>query len=124
MSRSSLNKNAFSLIELIVTIGILSIGIVAVLRAFAFCAGMAGLSNDIIDAVFLTEDKMQELEFYGKDILANKEPAAIQDKKDKFLYGYALDLDSTLNLYKLDFKISWPRASRREKLEFATYLKQ
>ena len=52
---------AFSLLELIVAVAILSVGITVVLQAISSSAAATGLSNDIINAVFLAKDKIQEL---------------------------------------------------------------
>jgi len=84
---------------------------------------MAGLSCDIIDAVFLAEDKMQELEFKEKQGLINKEPGEIRAKLEGFDWKYTLNLDPDLNLYKLNFDIKWLRANREESLDLNTYLR-
>lgn len=124
MLNYNLKNSAFSLLELMITVAILSIGIVVVLQAFSYASRMTGLSCDIINAVFLAEDKVQELEFKEKQGLINKEPAEVKDKKDKFSWGYALSLEPDLNLYKLNFDITWQRANREEGLDLNTYLRQ
>ena len=119
----NLKNNAFSLLELIITVAILSIGIIIVLEALSYSARMAGLSCDIIDAVLLAEDKMQELEFKEKQGLINKEPRDIRAKFEGFDWKYTLNLDPDLNLYKLNFEIKWLRANREEGLDLSTYLR-
>jgi prepilin-type N-terminal cleavage/methylation domain-containing protein len=106
-----INNKAFSLIELLVAVAILAIGIGTVLQAMAHSARVTGLSKDIVSALFLTEDKIQELEF--------KERAS-----DKFAWEYALVLDADLDLYKLDLKTSWQRIGRNEEIDLETYLKK
>lgn len=122
LSCSPKNK-AFSLLELIVAIAILSIGIVTVLQAFSFSTRVAGIAFDIINAVFLAEDKMQELEFKEKQNLINREPKEAEDKKDKFAWKYVLNPEPDLNLYRLDFDITWQRADRKERIGLNTYLR-
>lgn len=117
------NNKAFSLLELIITIAILSIGIIVVLQALSTCARAVGFSCDIIDAVFLAEDKIQELEFKEKQNLISKEPKEIREKKEKFAWGYSLSLEPDFNLYRLKFDITWQRLNREEKLELETYLR-
>lgn len=119
----NLSKNAFSLLELVITIAILSIGITAVLQTLSLSVRSTGLSCDIINAVFLAEDKMQELEFKENQNLINREPAEVRDKKDRFEWKYTLNLDTDLRLYKLSFDITWRRANREEKLNLNTYLR-
>lgn len=119
----NLKNNAFSLLELIIAVAILSIGIIIVLEALSYSTRMAGLSCDIIDAVLLAEDKMQELEFKEEQNLTNKESGEIIGKKEGFDWKYTLNLEPDLNLYKLSFNIKWLRANREEGLDLNTYLR-
>lgn len=121
---SRLKNKAFSLLELIITVAILSTGIVVVLETFSYSARMTGLSGDIINAVFLAEDKLQELGYKEKRRLIEKEPPQVKDKKDKLEWEYNISLDQDLDLYRLDFDISWQRANRQEDLQLNTYLKK
>lgn len=117
-----IRSKAFSLLELIIAVAVLSVGIVAVLEALSFTARLAGLSNDIVNAVFLTEDKMQELEFKESQRLLESEPQEAMGEKDKFKWEYMNNLDADLGLYKLDFNIKWQRRDREEKINLNTYL--
>ncbi len=114
---------AFSLVELVISIAILSVGITVVLQALSFSARMSGLSCDIINAVFLAEDKLQELEFKEKQNLIDKQPSEIKDKSSKFDWSYLLTPDPKFNLNKLLFDISWQAANRKEELVLNTYLR-
>ncbi len=123
----STKNKGFSLLELIIAVGILAAGIVVVLQAFSFSARITGLSGDIVNAVFLAEDKIQELEFNlsQKSIDLDKELTKTGVENDKFNWEYQLlDLKPDLNLYKLNFQISWERLNRNETLSLNTYLRQ
>ena len=115
--------NGFSLLELLVAIVILSVGIVFVLQAFAFSAGAAGLSGDILQAVLFAEDRIQELEFKEKHNLLNTEPTLLQGDKDKFRWTQNLNRNTQLNLYVLNLNIEWTRTRRKEQLSLSTYFK-
>lgn len=119
----SLKNKAFSLLELIVAIAVLSVGIVVVLQALSHSAQAAGLSCDIINAVFLTQDEMQELEFKEKQNLINREPRQIKEKEGRFEWNYILNPDPGLNLYRVDFNVTWQRSNRAERLNLNTYLR-
>ncbi len=115
------NSKAFSLLEVIIMVGILSTGIVIILQALSLSAGVTGLSCDIIKAAFLTEDKIQELEFKEKRCLVTVGEES--GKIDKFNWNYKIDsAGQGLKLYKLDFEVSWQRAGRQEGLGVSTYL--
>jgi len=107
-------------------VAILSIGITVILQALAFSARMAGLSCDITDALFLAEDKIQELEFKAKQGLV--EEGLISDRNGKFDWEYGINLDPNLDpalkLYKLNLKINWQKLGRKEELNLNTYLRR
>lgn len=119
----NLKNKGISLLELVITVAILSLGIIVVLEAFVFSTRATGLSCDIINAVFLAEDKIQELEFKEKQGLINQEPTPVKDKKDKFTFEYSRNLDTDLNLYKLNLDIWWQKLNREERLSLNTYLR-
>ena len=119
----NLKNNGFSLLEVIITVAILSTGIVVILQAFSFSARVTGLVCDITNAVFLAQDKMQELEFKEKQNLINREPPVVEDKTDKFAWKYVLNPEPDFNLYRLDFDITWQRTDRKERISLNTYLR-
>ena len=67
--RSVISNRAFSLIELFVAVAILAVGITTILQAMGHSARVTGLSGDIVSALLLAEDKIQELEFKEKNKL-------------------------------------------------------
>lgn len=115
---------AFSLLELLIAVAILSTGIIAVMQAFSYSARITGLSCDIVNAVFLGQDLLQELEFKERKGLLQQGPAEAGGKKEKFEWGYSLNLDQDLNLYRLDLDIKWRRINRQEEINSVTYLKK
>ena len=116
-------SRAFSLVELVISIAILSVGIMAVLQALSFSARMSGLSCDIVNAVFLAEDKLRELEFKENQGLSDKQSAGVKGKSGKFDWARTLVFEPKINLYKLRFNISWQAAIRKEELDLNTYLR-
>lgn len=122
-----MKNNAFSLVEVIISVGILAVGIVSVLQALAFSSRVAGLSNDMVEAAFLADDKIQKLEFLaemGQPI--NNE--LLNEENGKFQWSYTAALDNDLaaglNLQKLTSKISWQRINRKETITCNTYLRK
>lgn len=123
MLRYSLKNKAFSLLELIIAVAILSVGITVVLQALSFSTRATGLSCDIISAVLLGKDKLQELEFKKeKQNLTDLGPQ--EGNLTKFYWNYALNPDPALNLSILDFNITWQRLNRKENLSLNTYLRE
>ena len=121
--RSYPRNNAFSLLELIVAIGILSAGIIVILQALSFSARITGLCADITRAVFLAEDKMQELEFREKINLISKEAQEREGTEERFKWHHTLKLEPDVSLYKLNLDIAWQRMGREQRINLNTYLK-
>lgn len=115
-------NSAFSLLEVIITVVILSVGIMVVLQALSFSTRVTGLACDITKAVFLSEDIIQELEFNEKK--GQIEESQKEDTNDKFTWDYnIIDLKPDLKLYRLDFDIAWQRLNRQEGITLNSYLK-
>jgi len=111
--------------ELVMAIGILAAGIVAVLQAFAFCARSTGLFCDIADAVFLAEDALQDFEFKEHQALVSKIAASDKGKSGKFDWEYSLEEDPEIKtLYRLNYKVNWVHAEKTETLDLATFLQK
>ena len=123
MPKFLLQNKGFSLLELIISVGILSIGVLVVIQALSFAARATGLSRDIIEAVFLAEDKIQQLEFKEKAGLLSPEPKEDNGSKDKFQWQYNLSLEPDLNLYKLNLSVSWDCLNKQEAFVLNTYLR-
>jgi len=116
-------KGAFSFVELLVASAILAVGIVTILQALSFTSRIAGLTFDIVNGVFVCEDKMQELEFIERRGIVGDQPREGTGTIDKFNWQYSLDLDHDLRLYRLNFNLAWNRTSREENLNLYTYLR-
>lgn len=121
-SNCCLKTKAFSLLELIIAVAMLSTGIIIILQAFSFCARAAGASGDYASAVFLGEDKIQEWEFKEKQNLIKEE--VVNETADKFSLRSQTSLEPELGLYKLSLGISWERLGRSETIEINTYLQK
>ncbi len=116
-----MTKKGFSLLELLVAIGILSVGILVILQAVGFCSRIVSITSDTINALILAEDKLDELQYKEKTKALTQMNSS--EKSGKYLWEYALALDPDLNLYKCELNVSWNRLERNEKLVINTYLR-
>lgn len=117
-------QRGLSLLEVIITVGILSVGIVMVLEALSFSAQVTGLACDIMNLVFLAEDKIQWLEFKERNGPLGEEPKEASETLRSFKWEYTLNLVPDPPLYKLDLDITSNRTKRQEILHLNTYLRQ
>lgn len=122
ISVMTVKNKGFSLLEVIIAVAILSSGIMVVLQAFSFCAHLTGLFCDITNAVFLAEDKLQELEFnLGKQNITDLLKAGIARDKFNWSWDIAPYPESNL-LHRVNFNITWHRLNNRENINITTYL--
>jgi hypothetical protein len=111
------------LLELLISIAILSTGIVIILQGFTFSARAAALSSDLIQAVFLAKDKLQSLEFKENNGLTALENPDNRTTVGKFHTRFLNELNKDLSLYTFNAEISWKRSKREEKITAQTYLR-
>ncbi len=132
MLKSSLNKRGFSLLEVIIAVGILSSGIITVMQALTYSSRVTGVASDYVRALFLACDKLQELEFKESQKKPSEvyNPAQESGEQNKLRWDYTIEedpglklQDQVLKLYKLNLVISWARHDRKEALQFVTYLR-
>ena len=117
-----LNNKGFSLLELVIAIAIISVGIVFVIQALGFSAKGSALHSDYLRASLLAEDAIQNLELRQAQQLIGEEIS--QDKNGKFDSSMVIGFDDTLNLYKMDLKISWLASKKTEELKLSTYYRK
>ena len=118
--RSSPKNKGFSLLEVIIAVAILSTGIVLILQALAYSGRVAAISCDYVRAVFLAEDKMEEIKFKFKNQIL-KPGASDTGEVDAFKWSYQISkVEDWQELCGLDVGITWERANRAEELTLHT----
>lgn len=117
-------NKAFSLIEVLITVAILSTAIIFVFRSFTASLNTARFSQDITLASFLAEDKLWNIEkkfianaalpFSGSEIMQNR----------TFNWDYKITETQIANLSQFKFTVSWKENVREKQypIEFFTYL--
>jgi Tfp pilus assembly protein PilV len=123
VSKSSPKQSAFSLLEVVIAVGILSAGITVVMQALTFCARASGLSSDYIQAVLLVNDKLQECELKERQSAGQYDPREESGSSGKFNWHYIIEDLATVKLYRLDLEVSWQRRKRKDSLQVSTYLR-
>ena len=125
MTISRSNK-AFTLLEVLIALAILSTAIVFIFRSFTSSLSSAKFSQNITLASFFAEGKIWELEQEQKTKL---EPIADRDGSEKmqgkdFKWSAKAKKVGSSGLVYLDFIISWQENFREKEyfIEFDTYL--
>lgn len=123
--QSRFNK-AFSLVEVLITVGILSTAITFIFRSFTASLNSAKFSQNITLACYLAESKLFEIEQKQKNSLPpiENEEGSQDLQGKKFNWSYEIEQTEDPNLIKLEFNVSWQEGVREKEyvLSFSTYL--
>ena len=115
-------KRGFLLAELVISLAIISTGIVYILQAISLSAQVNGLSNDLTKAVFLLEDEITKLEIKEKFSLTEEETGK-SNSQNKFLVSLKQEDLGQNQLFRLDSKAEWKRANRYNDLILSLVVK-
>ncbi|MFH1867808.1 MAG: hypothetical protein ABH843_02440 [Candidatus Omnitrophota bacterium] len=124
-------NNAFLLIEVLVTVLVVSVSIVLINQAFSSSLKAAGLASDYLNAVLLLEDKSFEYEL-NPSILAADNSGEEELAEGKFYWKQEIlpfdeeDLaeeysEEDIRLKKLKLSLEWERRNVRRQVEILTY---
>ena len=123
---TSKSSKAFTLLEVLIALAILSTAIVFIFRSFTFSLSTTKFSQNITLACFLAEDKIWELE---QGQMAQVEPIESQQGSEKiqgkdFRWAYQTKKLGNSDLVYLEFIVYWQENLREKEysLEFDTYL--
>ena len=111
----SKSNNAFSLLEVILTVAILTTAIVFLFRSFTTVLSSVRFSQDITASCYLAEAKLWEAGqiIHNNPILNESGRQTIQGRD--FLWNYKTEKLENSNLLELDFSVSWNENLRQEK---------
>ena len=115
-------KNGFSLVEVLLAIGIFSIGTVFVIQALSFASRTTGICQDTTLATFMAEDALQDIEFKERAGILEGEGEQASDQKGTFAIRSTREKE-TEKLYRWDLEITWQRPNRKDSLKLATFLR-
>lgn len=119
-------NRAFSLLEVLITVAVLSTAIIFVLRSFTAALSAARFSQNIGLACYLAENKLWEIEqkqkLYYEPLIPEQGSQILQERR--FNWAYTLSKLTDADLILLKVKVSWQEKAREKEysLSFSTYL--
>ncbi|MFC1646230.1 hypothetical protein ACFL2Y_03525 [Candidatus Omnitrophota bacterium] len=125
-------RNAFLLLEVTLTIAILSIGLVFVIRSLGMSMKVARSSFNYAQAINLADEKMFDLELEAQPYLQLEEPTHGLEStsgegsfvdNERFNWKYSAKQLSDVNLGKVVLDIYWQEGKREGGFDLVTYIK-
>lgn len=118
-------NNAFTLLEVLVTTAIISIGLTFIFRSFTTALAASKLSNEILSACYLAEDKAWQLEqlYCCQAVKPDLNPPPAETNSG-LNCSYEISDTESRDLKKLKLVITFGKNEREARnLDFLTYLK-
>jgi prepilin-type N-terminal cleavage/methylation domain-containing protein len=119
----------FTLLELIVTVAILSLGIVFIYEGFFVSLGVSSYTKNYLDVQLWIEQKLWDIQdklLRYKTLLTQQSSGSFILRNKNFLWelSYAL-IEGTekINLYEIDLRVRWKEGLRNVEIVRATYAK-
>ena len=130
-------KRGFTLIEIMVSVAILSVGLVLILQAFAHSLNILRISENNLKATFVTENKMAEAQIQAKedwDTFAN----GLGERFEFETLECAWELRTSIapwegieeiaeeyeNLNEVQATLAWKAGKRKGEISLVTYMRK
>lgn len=118
------SRKAFSLLEVLITVAILSSAIIFLFRSFAASLSSMRFSQHITLACYLAENNLWEIE--TRSAAGANLPATSSKKLQNINFGWSYEISDTdiKDIKKLNLKTTWKENARKMdySLDFLTYL--
>jgi len=114
-------NNGLTLVEVVLSIGILAVGVTAVIQGISFCVRTSAVSSDMVKAVFLAEDILQNLDFLAQT--SQQIDVSFANKTDNLAWRYnTIDLQDGSGLRQIELALEWERLNTHQNFTILTYL--
>lgn len=124
-----MRNKGFSLLELIIAIGVLAVGLVGVLQIFPVGLRTSQRAGMLTKAAFLAQNKIEEAKMSGFDAITALPPKIQLTGTDgDFEWIIAVDkvnldgLNNSDGIRKVTLTVSWVERSRIRSKDFITYV--
>ncbi len=118
--RAGKNKRGFLLLEVMVSVAILSIGIVMVLGSFMNSIKAIYLSEDYFRAGLLLEEKIYEVS--NSTAVEGLSGGVFADFNNRFSWNMNVIKSEQDLVYEFDLQVSWNQGAKMHELSVVTYL--
>lgn len=113
-------KNGFLLLEVLVSVVVITLGLVYIVRSFSISTRAIKTSRNYMKAVSLLEEKLWELEEAGQ-VERGEDGDYFKDDRG-FQWELAADTEEELPINKTILAVTWKDRQRKQRVSIATYL--
>ncbi len=125
-----MKRSAFSMIELMVTVSVLSIGVILIARSFLTASGALSSCESRIVALSFLESKMAEVEeraFNGEENFASPNESVLINARTATFASSSQDMkigedEDGLFVNKVILNVSWREANKPQEEDLGTYI--
>jgi len=127
MMTSGTGRNkGFTLIEILISIAILSLGLILVLQGLTQCLNILRISQNNLETSLLAEEKMAEMEIavkQDKEMFSKDTSGQSQSGNIEFNWHVRLSPDTQYeDLYEVLTTVNWTEGRRKGSSIFSSYL--
>ena len=113
-------NKGFLLLEIMISVSILSFGIILILNSFMGPIMAAQLSRDYFNAGFLLEEKM--LELYSGDVEEGSSKGGFSAFDSKFSWDLDVARLEEIPCKEVSLKVLWKQKNKEQDLSILTYI--
>jgi len=121
LPKGNLSLTGFTLLEVILTVSILSIALIVVIQSFSLILRSQKSLSNYTKAMFLIEKKLFDLQIDG--IEKTKRTGDFKSPYDDFSWQLKITSTESSSLNKTFLSIFWQEQNNRKQIEIATYIR-
>lgn len=115
-----LGKKGFLLLEVLVSVAVITVGLIYIIRSFSISTRAIATSRDYIKAVSLLEGKIWEYE-QAREIKSGEDKGAFEENRE-FEWELNAETEKETALNKTRLQVSWEERHRKQTVSLTTYL--
>ena len=120
---SGKEKDGFTLVEVLVTLAILTAVLPALLQAFASAARNQGLSDNSTTALYLLKYRMAEIEMEGYPDVGDESDEFGENTRYRWRSVVAdVDSEEVENIRRVQVTVTWIHRNRERSISMSTYI--
>ena len=120
LKKLKIGKQGFLLLEVMVSVVVITVGLVYIIRSFSVSTRAISTSRNYMQAVHLMEAKLWDLE-ENRRVETGEDEGYFADNR-KFRWAIKAETEEESPLNKINLVVSWKEGGKKQSLTATTYL--